>query len=285
MEQITRTGTFSALLSAMSRGAAYKFLPNTTLNEKFNVLPKDYPGIGTYPVLSYMALGRGALRGEVSADGQDFYPRILQHTAEDCGMFNYMPFVLRLPENDLPAERRARYAMRTLKNYNGVDYWAYWLRRVDFSQADTNIVIKHKDADGNIVVQTWEPDESNLNPTPIELSSAGANLIAGHSMVSSTIVTLPLDEFDINEITNASKIITGKAGRAVASEVAICTGTAKQIQVQGQGGTFPFLEAQAVQIATFIRALLPFDTLNTALTDQLELGISEPLFNIEGVNA
>ncbi|BAS04891.1 hypothetical protein [Ralstonia phage RSF1] len=284
MEHVTRTLWFSALQSAMVRGAAYKWLRYTTLNEKFNVLPQQYPGAGAYTKLGYIALGRGGLGMSTGADGQT-YPTILQHKSNDGALFNHMPFSLRLLDNDLPAERRSRYALRQQVEYNGTPYWAYWLKRVDFSQADTDLFLKQTLDDGSSTVTDVVPDESTLNPTPTDLTESGTNLLAGYSVLASTIISLPLDDFDISEIRAASQIITQRADRAIVSELALCTGADQVIQAQSQTGTFPFTEAVGVQIASFVQAMYPLDYINQSLADNLELGISEPLFQLEGVNA
>jgi hypothetical protein len=284
MEHVTRTLWFSDLQSAMVRGAAYKWLKYTTLNEKFNVLPLQYPGGTSYTKLGYIALGRGGLGMATGADGSQ-YPKLFQHQSTDSACFNHMPFSLRLLNNDLPAEYRARYALRQQVEYNGNAYWAYWLKRVDFTQADTNLFLKQVLADGTVTTTNVVPDQSNLNPTPVDLTESGANLLAGYSVVASTIISLPLDDFDISEIRAASQIITQASGRAFVSELALCTGADQVIQAQSQTGTFPFTEAVGVQVATFVQAMYPLDYINESLTDNLELGISEPLFQLEGVNA
>lgn len=284
MEHVTRTLWFSALQSAMVRGAAYKWLKYTTLNEKFNVLAQQYPGSQAYPKLGYIALGRGGLGMETGTDGQT-YPKIFQHKSNDGALFNHMPFSLRLLDNDLPAEYRARYALRQQVEYNGTPYWAYWIKRVDFSQADTDLFLKQTLDDGTTNVQAVVPDESTLNPVPTDLTESGTNLLAGYSVLASTIISLPLDTFDIAEIRAASQIITQRADRAIVSELALCTGADNVIQAPSQTGTFPFTEAVGVQVATFVQAMYALDYINDNLTDNLELGISEPLFQLEGVNA
>jgi hypothetical protein len=283
MEHVTRTAYFSALQSAMVRGGAYQWLQYTTLNEKFGVMPGEYPPAGVYPTLGYIAIGRGGLDMNTGADGQ-VYPDVLQHKSTDAALFNHMPFSLRLPDDDLPADRRNRYAMRVQKTFNGLTYWAYYLKRVDFTQAATDLFIKQVLDSGDTTVTDFVPDESNLNPTPVDMSDAGTNLLAGYSVIASTIITLPLDDFDIAEIRAASQIITQATGRAIVSELALCTGASKQINAPTQTGTFPFLEAVGVQVATFVQSLYPLDYINTSLNDQLELGISEPLFRLEGQN-
>lgn len=284
MEHVTRTAYFSQLQSAMVRGGAYKWLEHSTLNEKFQVLPKEYTPGGVYPILSYLAIGRGALGMFAGADGQPDM-MIHQHKSTDAALFEHMPFVLRTLDNDLPAERRNRYALRQQVEFFGILYWAYWLRRVDFSQADTDLFLKRVLPDGSTQVDDFVPDESNLNPTPVDLSDSGTNLLAGYSVIASTIIDIPLDDFDINEIRNASQIIKRATGKANITEIALCTGGVKQIQAQSPTGTFPFNEAIGVQVASHVQALYALDYINEALTDKLELGISEPLFRLEGVNA
>lgn len=284
MENITRTAYFSNLQSAMVRGGKHKWLPYTTLNQHFGVLNGTYPPDYNYPKLNFMAIGRGGLRMGMGADNEAD-AIVLQHQSTDSGLFTYMPFVLRRTDDDLPPERRARYAMRTLLPIKGIQYWAYWLKVVDFASPESDLFIKRVLPNGDIKVDAFVPDQSNLTPTPVDLSDSGANLLAGYSALSSTTITLPLDMFDIAEIRNASKIMKGVGGKTNISEVAICTGSLQQIQAQGPNGTFPFMEAIGVQIASFIQALYPLDYINVALNDQLEIGISEPLFKLEGVNA
>lgn len=282
MEHVTRTAYFSQLQSAMVRGGQYKWLPHSTLNEKFNVIPQDYP-VGAFPVLSYLALGRGGMGMFAGADGKP-EPLIHQHKSTDAALFEHMPFVLRTLDNDLPAERRNRYALRQRVEYFGIPYWAYWLKRVDFSLADTDLFLKHVLPDGSSTVTNFVPTEADLNPVPTDLTNSGTNLLAGWSVLASSIIELPLDSFDINEIRNASMIIKRATGKAYVSEIALCTGAVKQIQAPGQNGTFAFNEAIGVQVASFIQTMYPLDYINQSITDQLELGISEPLFRVEGVN-
>lgn len=284
MEHVTRSAYFSKLQSAMVRGGKYNYLPYSTLNEKFNVLPLEYPPAGVYPTLSYIAIGRGGMGMHAGADGKADV-MIHQHKSTDAALFEHMPFSLRLLDDDLPPERRSRYAMRVQKEFHGIPYWAYYLKRVDFSQADTDLFLKRALPDGSSSVDAFVPDESNLNPVPVDLSDSGTNLLAGYSVIASTIISLPLDSFDINEIRNASRIIKQVTGKATVTEFALCTGTPKQINAPSQTGTFSFVEAMGVQIASFVQALYALDFLNQELTDQLELGISEPLFRLEGVNA
>lgn len=284
MEHVTRTLWFSALQSAMVRGATYQWKQYTTLNEKFSTNSMIYPAAPLYPTLGYIALGRGGLAMETGADGEQ-YPVILQHKSTDAALFNHMPFSLRTLDNDLTADRRTRYALRQQVEYNGVAYWAYWLKRVNFATANTDLFLKQTLDDGTSTVTDVVPDESNLNPVPVDLSDSGTNLLAGYSVISSTIIQLPLDDFDIAEIRAASQIITQRADRAIVSEIALCTGADKVVNVSSGTGTFAFTEAVGVQIASFVQAMYPLDYINEGLTDNLELGISEPLFQLEGVNA
>lgn len=284
MEHVTRTAYLSQLQSAMIRGGIYKWLPHSTLNEKFNVIPGEYPPAGVNPIMSYLTIGRGALGMFAGADGKPDV-RIMQHKSTDAALFEHMPFVLRTLDNDLPPERRGRYALRQRVEFFGIQYWAYWARRVDFSLADTDLFLKQVLADGSVRLDDFVPDESNLSPVPQDMSDTGTNLLAGWSVVASTIIALQLDVFDISEIRNASTIMKRATGKSTITELGLCTGAVKQIQAPGANGTFAFNEAIGVQIAAHVQALYALDFLNQSLDDQLELGISEPLFQLEGVNA
>jgi len=282
MEHITRTLWFSDLQSCMVRGAPYVIKNNTTLNQKFAVLPNDKPASNQYPILSYICIGRGALKMEIGGDGKH-YPVIQQHASTDAALFDHMPFSLRKLNDDLTATQRVRYGLRKQVIINNTTYWAYYLKRVDFTTAVTKLYLKQT-AGGVTTINDYIPDASNLNPVHQDLSNPGTNLLAGQSVLASTIIGLHLDDFDITEIRNASVIQTGETDRALISEVGLCTGSQKTVQVPSQGGNISFVEGIGVQVATFIQALYPLDFINNDIVNQLELGISEPLFKFEGIN-
>lgn len=284
MDNITRTPYFASLLDAMARGGIYKWLEYTTLNEKFNVLPKQYPATNIYPRLRAIGLGWGGMGMTMGADNEA-YPIIGQHLSTDAALFKHVPIVLRLPEDDLSIAQRARYFLRAPYQLDGKTYWAYYLKKADFSQEENNMYIKRKLADGTIVIDNFVPSEANLNPTRIDLQDPGVNLLKGQSVVSSTIINLPLDDFDINEIRKAALLIKKASGRAIVSEICLVTGHTAQVDVPvAGGGTVRMEEIIGAQIAAFIGANYAFDYLNQSLIEQLELGIAEPLFNIEGQN-
>lgn len=284
MDNITRTPLLGSLLSAMLRGANYDWLEFTTLNEKFNVLPKQYPPAGTYPKLCAIAIGWGAMDMEIGADGEKT-PFIRQHAATDFACFRHLPYVLRRQNEDLTAAQRERYFMRVAVNYHGEDYWAYYLKRQDFTQDPVKLYIK-KTVDGQVIVEEYIPSNANLNPVPVDLTEAGANLLRGQSVLSSTIVELPFDDFDINEIVKAAKIIKQATGKAIISEIGLVTGGMQNIDIPvAGGGTVRFTEIIGAQLATHISTNYGLDFINRSLREQIELGISEPLFKFEGDNS
>lgn len=284
MNNITRTPLLGKIMSAMIRGGQYQYDEFTTLNEKFDVLPKRYPPAGKYPILRAVGLGWGAMDMYIADDGEAT-PRIRQHMATDFALFSHLPIVLRRQNEDLTPAQRERYYLRTAAQYHGEDYWAYWLKRADFSAEETSMYIKRKLADGTIKIDPFTPSSANLNPTPVDLSEEGVNLLKGQSIISSTIISLPFDDFDINEIRNAAKIIKKATGRAIVSEICMVAGDVEGINIPiAGGGTVRYDEIIGAQITTFLAANYAFDFINQSLTDQLELGIAEPLFNIEGVN-
>ena len=283
MENIVRTVFLADLQNSMLRGAIYEWKEKTTLNEKFGVQAGVYPATDTYPILNFMFLGTGAMGMEIGADGEKD-PLIYQHRSTDGALFKHLPWVLRTLDNDLTPEERANYCMRQLVTYNSVQYWAYWGKRVNFSQEQTEMYITSI-VNGQTVIDTFVPSDATLNPVIPDMSEAGVNLLRGKKVTASAQVTLPIDEFDINEIRNASKIIRGTVGKANVSEIALCSGRLNTIDIPVQGGTARFEEAIGVQVLAFVACNYPLDYVNQSLENNLELGISEPLFNIEGENS
>lgn len=85
----------------------------------------------------YLALGNGG-HTFVSSHGI-LYPEPLDRDPDTTEVRGRLPFVLREPHSDLPADRRKNYADRRVEVHAGVSYVAYYLRR--FSLDDTGIQV------------------------------------------------------------------------------------------------------------------------------------------------
>lgn len=276
MERIVRTVYGSYLQTVKHLGLPFVMTPKTTLNEKFDIQSGVAPTVNQYPDVGYYAIGNGGHKYITGAGGIAL-TEPLQHKATDAALFKHLPFVLRKPELDLSPAQRANYALRRQETYNGQTYIAYYLRRIVKDGVNVNMEYRIV-RNGTTVVNPFVPDNSNLNPTPPELTPNGVNTTDGDYVASSAKMALILTVDDIAEILNAAKIMFGDEAYAIISEIALCSGINKTVSVPGVGGRFNFNEAIAVQVATHFSTHNALKFNSTGLRIALDSGSTEPLY-------
>lgn len=276
-ENITRTIYGSFLQTVKYLGLPFSLVANTTLNERFAIQQGVAPSAGTVPDMGYIAIGNGGHQMSVGADNIP-YPEPLQHEATDAACFRPLPFVLRLPTNDLTQQQQAGYALRQLVTYNGTQYVAYWLKRIDLSSV-TAVMNSVTVASGVSTITPFVPNSSNLNPTPPTISSNGVSVVQGDYVSASAAVGVIFAAFDAAELLNVATIIYGTPDAAIISEIAMCSGVDKAITVTPSSGpAYTFQEAIAVQVASFIATMILFNFNNSGTTVNLDMGCTEPLY-------
>lgn len=285
MEQMTRTVYSAALQTALYMNLPVPIKPNSTLNERFSVQQGQLPTIDNPPRARYYSLGIG---GHTFTVGADMIPKPepIQHRATDAAAFKPLPFVLRLPTNDLSPTDRAKYALRRAEVWQGQTYFAYYLKRIDFTGVTVDMQYKTVDSQGNVTTTEFVPDSSNLNPTPPTLSSTGVNLTTGDYVSADARIDLSLSAEDCQELLNVATIIYGDPRYAIVSEVLLCSGVDQAVQAStGVGnGTFSFMEAIASQVMTFVSSFIPVSFMNNGADINLDVGATEPLLNLNGQN-
>lgn len=281
MSKVKRTIYGSAVQTALLLGLPFTMLENTTLNEKFNVQAGVAPAVGVMPKLGYFAIGNGGHRVITGADGIP-YTDPIDHRATDAALFNHIPFVLREVDNDLTVTERAGYALRRQETINGVNYIAYYLKRMDLSQVNTELQHTHV-IDGVSTTTPFVPGNDNLNPEHPELPSTGIITTNGNYLTASAIISILFDTINVNELINVARILYDNEQRAVISEIGACTGVDKIVTTTGPDGQFNYNEAIAVQIATHITDYFPIGSTNRGFELQIEAGATEPLLG-EGVS-
>lgn len=278
MRIITRSVWGSALQTALLFGIKYTPEENSTLNEKFNIQSGVTPGAGDsiqIPHVKYMCIGNNGHKVITGADGIP-YTNPVEHEATDAALFNHLPFVLRETDNDLSAIERADYGLRKIENIEGVDYIAYYLKRMDLSSVAINLK-KIIVLDGNSSVIDYIPTNENLNPIHPELPNDEVISTDGVSISASALITLLFDAADVEELINVSKIIYGNDDRAMISEIGLCSGIDKTVT---SGSSTTYLEAICVQITTHITGYYPVGYSNRGFELQIEAGATEPLLAI-----
>lgn len=282
MESVTRTVYSSYIQTCLLLGLPPAYAPNSTLNEKFGILPATLPTQTERPKLGYYCIGNKGHQNVVGAESIP-KPEPVQHRATDAALYGHIPFVLRPIADDLTSVERARYALRREEVHNGETYVAYYLRRLDLSNV-TPIMQSKTVNDGVENTTPFVPNSSNLNPTPPDINNTGVNVTSGEYVSASALLALSLTEEDANELINVAKVLYNDEYYAIISEIGLCTGVDKVVQVSGsQGGTFNFNEAIGVQIASHIPAMIPLKFSNTGTSISLAVGATEPLFALNAL--
>lgn len=278
MERIVRTVYGSYLQTSSLLGLPFVLKDNTTLNEKFNIQAKVQPGPTEFPKLKYFTVGNGGHR-YITGTGGIPITEPIQHRATDAALFNHLPMVLRKPELDLSPAQRANYALRRQETHNGESYYAYYLRRINMDSVVNEMEYRNV-RNGSTVVSPFIPDSSNLNPTPPDLNVSGVNTTTGAYVSVTAKLQLSLSDTDIEELLHVAEVIYQDDSYAIISEIGLCTGVDKVVNVMGSSGQFNFNEAIAVQIASFFSVHSALKFFSTGMTIILDVGSTEPLYQL-----
>jgi len=279
MENITRTIYSSYLQTSLLMGLPFTVMPNTTLNEKFGVQSGIVPAVDAIPTMQYFAIGNGGHRMSVGANGLTKTEPV-QHRGTDAALYNHIPFVLRDIANDIDATERAKYALRRKEVHNGVNYIAYYLKRLPLSGviADMEFISV---ANGVQSVSAFEANSLNLNPVPPDLSSTGVNIVTGDYVAASAKITIQLTSTEVDELLNVASVLYDDSSFAIISEIALCSGMDKTVQSPANNNlTINFNEAIAVQVSSFINTFFALEFTNNGCEISLDCGATEPLLNI-----
>lgn len=280
-KSIVRTIYGDGLQHAKYLGMPYQPQPKTTLNEKFEVNAGVQLPLGKYPNTVYYAIGDGGHTFEL---GNNNRPRIKyhEHWPEDAACFHHLPFVLRPVGNDLTFAQRKNYGMRRVETYGGVQYYAYYLKRLDISKVSQEywkITVK----DGVESQVPFVPDTANLNPVPRDLPPTGVVTSDGSYLTVSSIVTLDFNEFDALELRNVAKVIYDDEELAVVSEIAFCSGYDKEVTVpSGTAGQVNFTEVIVAQVNCHVTTFHDVYNNNLGFVYDYDLGSAEPLLTGTG---
>lgn len=282
MRIITRTLLGANLQTALLLNLPFTVSASTTLNEKFNIEAGTALDPGVIPKVRYYCIGNSGHRVITGADGIP-YTSPINHRASDFALFNHLPFVLRELSDDLTLTQRAAYGLRKLEVINGVNYIAYYLKRIDVSSVSTEMY--HTTVvDGISSTVPFIPGNDNLNPEHPALPNEGVISTDGNYLTASAIVPINFTEFDVTELMNVASILYDNEERAIISEIGLCSGVDKVVTSTGAGGNINYNEAIAVQIVTHITGYYPVGFTNIGFELQIEAGATEPMLS-EGIES
>lgn len=278
MEKINtcRTTLGIMLQAAKLLGRPHSFPKYTTLNERFDIQAEAAQDITEAPNIGYYCIGIGAHRIHIG-DNEIPINDPISHETTNTGLFKPMPFVLRQLNDDLTETQRAQYGLRRKETFNGVTYWAYYLKRLR-NLNETPEIFHDNTKDGVTTSKPFNFTNEDLYPTPSDLPPVGVVVASADIIRISSKVEIDFNEQDVLEYLNVCKIMYGSEKYAVISEIGICSGVDRTITGEGdRNATISYKEAIGVQVNVFISTYIPLSTHNRGFYHEFELGEGEPL--------
>lgn len=281
MEHINRSFSAAWVQTHQFLGLPLPFIDHTTLNQKLEIQATATPGPTENVSLNFYVWGN---KGHDFTKGADGFPKtlIIPHRATDGNLYGILPFVLRELNNDLSAAQRDLYILRKQVPVKGRNYWAYYGRRLDKSKmAVTKTYMTVNPETGEETPSEFIPNATNMAPTRPTMNEEGSWQTSGDYISVKAEVGLDITQDQINEMRNVARIIHGSEDYATMSEIGMCTGVTRVVNVPGtNGGSFNFTEGIGVQIASFVNVMYDLRFANSGLDVSVDMGVSEPIYRL-----
>lgn len=275
MESIVRSIYSGHLQTARLLNRPFTLLPNSTLNQKFNLFPNEVPAVNQYPSLGYIGIGNKGASYEMTSSGYVLTTPV-PHLARDASLYNFIPFVIRTAANDLSATERLLYRMRVPVSIAGVDYIAYYLRTLDLTNVVPTVELRNVNS-GLITTTSFDPVLSDLSPVAPVIATSNLNNPNGDYLVSTAKIMFTLSQQDVTNIMDACNILFGDVRYAVINEIALCTGIDKIVQGTFGSVTSNYTDSIATQVAAYISQYHALSSNTTQVQIELDIGSSESL--------
>lgn len=210
---------------------------NTTLNYKYNVAPTIKP-VGP-PKIRYFGIGIG---GRYIADDAAL-TAVFKSKLTDMDLYRPIPFRLVPIDEDISAAERAQYRMRVRMTVRDVEYYAYYLKMIEFIN-DISLVRVNP---ATFAEEPYEIDPVNLNPIGVRPSTSGtvpANLQEIKAVARARVT---ITGAEVVEAINV--LYNGDLRYAVVSEIGIYSGEDQSITGSTAiGSTITYLESIYTQL-------------------------------------
>lgn len=275
MDSVTRTVYSAHLQTTKSLRRPFTILPNSTLNQKFNLFPNEVPNLNEYPVLGYIGIGNKGATYDVTTSGY-VLTTPQPHLPRHASLYNFIPFVIRDINDDLNSTERLRYRLRIPVTIGGIRYVAYYLRTLNIENVIPSVELRNVN-DGIITTNSFTPALSDLSPTPPNLSNIDLNNPNGNYLVSTAKVNFVLNKQDINEILQACDTMFGDPRYAVINEIAIVHGVDKVLQGTFGNTVSNYTDIISAQVAAFLSQYHALTPNTTQVQIELDIGGVEPL--------
>lgn len=277
MQEFVRTIYGAELQTAQLLGKPVVIRANTTLNQKHDIQAATTVADTDKVAMKYAAIGNGGTRVVQGVNGIARL-KAVQHEPRHAALYNQLPFVLRLPNDDLDAGQRSKYRLRKYESHDGTTYVAYYLKVLDLEQTSPQLELRTV-SNGTTTSVPYSPTLSDLNPTPPVVDDSVLTS-TGNFIAATAKVPFTLTAWEIEEFLNVCNIVYGDDGYAMISEIGICSGVDRAVTGDFNGTSTGYTEAIGVQICTFVNTSIPVKFINTNFTLMLDTGSLEPLLEL-----
>lgn len=278
MNNIVRTVYGAYLQTTQLLGLPLVIKPNSTLNEKFNIHANIGVADSDKPAMRYIGIGNGGHRMVTGANGIGL-PKIIQHTPRQAALYNQLPFVLRLPTEDLTPTERLKYRLRRMETHDGTTYVAYYLKLLELDNVVPQLELRTV-TDGVTTSTPFTPTLADLNPTPPAINSSGVLTTTGDYIAATGKVPFNFTAADVVEFLNVANIIYGDEGYAMVSEIALCSGVDRVVTGDFNGVSTGYTDAIGVQVCNYIGQFIHIPSNNSGVQYVYDVGSVEPLLTL-----
>lgn len=219
---------------AAALGVDMIYRPGTTINTKRGILADIVPEV--VPRVRYFGIG---IKGYANITSQNNIAQPFVPSATNCDLFEPIPF--RCVTTPLTGDEAAQYVMRDTTTINGIKYFRYWLKKIEFESSTVRLTKVE-----NRIESEFTLDSSNLYPVPVDLMPS--DLAAVQSRITASVSGVcRVTGKEVIEVINA--MYGGDMRRARISEIGTYSGIPYNVAATDDG--LPAAEeAIYVQLAT-----------------------------------
>ena len=275
MESVTRTIYGAHLQTCKLLNRPFSVLPNSTLNQKFNLFPDELPLANEYPKLGYIGIGNKGATYELGNDGF-ILTKEIPHLPRHASLYNFIPFVVRNMKNDLSSTERLKYRLRVPITINSEQYVAYYLRVLNLDNVVPSVELRNVN-EGVITTTDFIPEITDLSPQHPNISNVNLNNPNGDYLVSTAKINFVLNQEDITNILEACQLLYGDPRYAVINEIALVTGIDRVLTGVFGATQSSYTEVITAQIAAFVYQYHALTVNSTEVNITFDVGTEEPL--------
>ena len=272
---MVRTAVNALMQTSIYLKKPHVLLPNTTLNQLHGIRENEVLLENEMPSMRYIAIGNKGHRTEAGIDGINI-SRPIPHETTHTGMYNQLPFVLKLPSEDLSATERDKYRLRKVVTINGVTYIAYYLKVLNLSNTVPKLELRTTE-DGVTTSSSFEFAPSSLKPAMPLIGSNQVLVTSGDAVAATARIKFEITAQDAEELREVARIIYSDENYAIVSELSTVTGVDRIVTGEVNGVNIQYNEVIGAQIASFMSTYYPFSILRNGAEIDLDIGNVEPL--------